>query len=139
MAKETLNNQQLADILPDIKKEFALLTSTSFSDYEDKLNKATSKSIEALEGIIEDGTLAMDPEQLVRATDVLTRAKVSIVDAKRKLLETLMKGEVMMKALEPPKDSKNSSVLEDYLQRQSKLEIESNVNSIFSDIEKSGN
>lgn len=131
------NNETLRNILPDIKKEFDILSSTSFQEYEDKLGKATSKAVDALQDIIDDGTLALDPEQLVRAVDTLTKAKVNIVDSKRKLLETLIKGEVMMKALDPPKkETETSSVLDDYLKRQQNIEMTSNVNSIFADIEK---
>lgn len=135
MAKEVLDNKKLAEMLPDLQKEFSLLSSTSFVEYEDKLSKATAQAIDALQDIITDGTLAMDPEQLVKATDVLTKAKVSIVDSKRKLMETLIKGQVMIKALEPPKESGNSSVLEDYLARQRNIAMESQVDSIFADID----
>lgn len=135
MAKEILDNKKLAEMLPDLQKEFSLLSSTSFTEYEDKLSKATAQAIDALQNIIIDGTLAMDPEQLVKAVDVLSKAKVSIVDSKRKLMETLIKGQVMIKALEPPKESGNSSVLEDYLARQRNIAMESQVDSIFADID----
>lgn len=135
MNKEIIENDKLKSILPDIRKEFDILQSNSFVEYEDKLTKATGKAIDALQSIISDGTLAMDPEQLVRAVDVLAKAKTGIVDSKRRLLETLIKGEVMMKALEPPKQS-GGNVLDEYIARQKNISMESNVNSIFSDIEK---
>jgi len=132
-----ISNEELKSILPDIRKEFSVLTSDSFSEYEGKLGKAAAKSIDALQALIDDGTLSMDPEQLVKAVEVLTKSKTSIVDSKRRLIETLIKGEVMMRALEPPKDVKSNSVLEDYLLKQKKIEAVSDVNSIFSDIQKS--
>ena len=137
MAKEVINNERLSKILPDIKKEFDILSSESFEKYEEKLRTATTKAISALQSIIEDGTLALDPEQLVQAVKTLTKANVDIVDSKRRLMETLIKGEVMMKALEPPKDLNNNSVFQEYIERQKKLQIGANANSIFSDIEKS--
>ncbi len=133
--KEVLDNQKLSEVLPNVREQFAALTSTSFIDYEEKLGKATAKAIDALQSIIDDGTLQMDPEQMVAAVKTLTKAKTDIVDSKRKLLETLVKGEVMMKALEPPKESGNSSVLEDYLARQRNITMTSQVNSIFADID----
>ena len=137
MAKEVINNERLSKILPDIKKEFDILSSESFEKYEEKLRTATTKAISALQSIIEDGTLALDPEQLVQAVKTLTKANVDIVDSKRRLMETLIKGEVMMKALEPPKDLNKNSVFQEYIERQKKLQIGANANSIFSDIEKS--
>lgn len=131
------NNEELSKVLPNIRKEFEVLASMSFQEYEERLEKVTNKAVSALENIIDDGTLASDPEQLVKAVDVLTKAKTTMFDSKRRLLETLIKGEVMVRALEPPKSVGNSSVLDDYLARQKNIEMTANVNSVFSDIEKS--
>lgn len=134
------DNQTLGKILPTIKEGFDILSSTSFKEYETKLDKVTGKAISTLENIIDDGTLQLDPEQLVRAVDALTKAKMGIVDSRRKLLETLIKGEVMMKALEPPKDKNNSNALDEYFAKQKELTSGTlaNVNSVFMDIDKSG-
>ena len=94
--------------------------------------------MDALERIIDDGSLELDPEQLVKAVDTLSKAKIGIVDSKRKIAETLIKGEVMLKALEPPKERNNNDALNEYLMRQKNIEMESNVNSIFYDIDKQG-
>ena len=136
---EKEDNQQLAKLLPEIRKGFDILSSTSFQAFEDSLDKVTNKAIGNLESIIDDGSLALDPEQLVRAVDTLTRAKIGIADSRRKMLETLIKGEVMMKALEPPKDDKNkNSVLDEYFSKQQKkVSTVAGVNSVFEDIEKS--
>lgn len=131
------NNEELSKVLPNIRKEFEVLASMSFQEYEERLEKVTNKAVSALENIIDDGTLASDPEQLVKAVDVLTKAKTTMFDSKRRLLETLIKGEVMVRALEPPKNVGNNSVLDDYLARQKNIEMTANVNSVFSDIEKS--
>jgi len=131
------NNDELRKILPNIRKEFDILSSSSFQEYEKRLETVTNKAVDSLEGIIDDGTLAMDPEQLVRAVDVLTKAKINMFDSKRKLLETLVKGEIMIKALEAPKDTGNSSVLEEYITKQKNITMASQVNSVFADIEKS--
>jgi len=131
------NNDELRKILPNIRKEFDILSSSSFQEYEKRLETVTNKAVDSLEGIIDDGTLAMDPELLVRAVDVLTKAKINMFDSKRKLLETLVKGEIMIKALEAPKDTGNSSVLEEYITKQKNITMASQVNSVFADIEKS--
>ena len=132
------DNESLAKILPTIKEGFDILSSTSFKEYEGKLDKVTGKAISSLEGIIDDGSLAMDPEQLVRAVDALTKAKMGIVDSRRKLLETLIKGEVMLKALEPPKDKSGNSALDEFLAKQKNLNLANlaNANSVFVDIDK---
>jgi hypothetical protein len=95
------------------------MESKEFTDYESKLDDATTNAINALNGIITDGTLAMDPEQMVAAVKVLTKAKTDIIESKRKLLDTCIRGEVMIKALEQDKnkDKDNNSVLLEYLQK----------------------
>lgn len=135
--KET--NEELALLLPDIKKAFDIMSSKDFEEYEKKLDKTTDKAMDALQSIIDDGSLQLDPEQLVRAVDALSKAKMSVIDSRRRLLETMIKGQVMMKALEPPKDRRNNSALDDFLSKQKNLAAAANVNSVFMDIEKSGN
>ena len=55
---------------------------------------------------------------MVAAVKTLTKAKTDIIESKRKLFDTCIKGEVMIKALEQkPKDDKTPSALLDYLQR----------------------
>lgn len=111
------NAKDLETMLPDYVKELNYLHSDSFTEFERKLDQATMKAMTALEGIIDDGTLALDPEQLVRAVQVLTTSKKETMDGKRKLLETVIKGQVMMKALEPKNDS-GTSLLADYMEKQ---------------------
>lgn len=111
------NAKDLETMLPDYVKELNYLHSDSFTEFERKLDQATMKAMTALEGIIDDGILALDPEQLVRAIQVLTTSKKEIMDGKRKLLETVIKGQVMMKALEPKNDS-GTSLLADYMEKQ---------------------
>ena len=110
-----IDNNELAAILPDLRKELNVFNSAHFKNYEELLTKATAKSISELERIIDDGSLALDPEQLVGAVKVLTRAQMDVMDSKRKLFETVVKGEVMMKAIEPPKKDENTSALADYI------------------------
>ena len=111
-----MNNSELESMLPDVRGMMKALDNGKFSDYEDRLTKAADKAISALESIMDDGTLTLDPEQTVRAVQVLTKAKMDILDARRKLMDTCIKGEVLIKSLEQPKDT-NSSVLLDYLQK----------------------
>lgn len=131
------NNDELSKMLPELRKAFEIFNSESFVDFENKLDKTLNKSICSLHEIIEDGTLAMDPEQLVKATDVLGKTKINLMDSKRKLLETLLKGEMMVKALEPPKKESGNSVLEDYFEKNKQIASDATVSSIFSDIAKS--
>ena len=133
---DKIDGKELENMLPDFKKELDYLHSKSFTEYEDKLNEATGNSIDALNEIIEDQTLKMDPEQLVNAVKVLTSAKKDIMEGKRRLLETVIRGEAMMKALEQntKKDSGGSNLLEDYLQKQQS--IDNGNNSIFQQVDK---
>ena len=110
-------------------------------DYESKLGKATGKAINALEEIIDNQTLAMDPEQLVRAVQVLTKAKSDVLESKRRLYDTCIKGEVMIKALEQDKnkDKKDSSVLLEYLEKsglKNQIESSNSSASVFENIAK---
>lgn len=119
MNEKTLTNKELESMLPDVRTMLHALDDKNFTDYEKKLEEATGKAIDALSGIIEDGTLALDPEQLVAAVKVLTNAKKDIIESRRKLMETCVRGEVMIRALEqqPDKGKDNSSVLLEYLER----------------------
>lgn len=135
MKDTDLNNEQLKDKLPDLKRELDLFNTSSFQEYETKLDRVTAKTIAALEGIVDDGSLAMDPEQLVKSVQVLTKAKIDIYETRRRLVETVVRGEVMMKALEPVKKegSTSNSVLDDYLNKTKK--ISGATTSVFTHIE----
>lgn len=135
MKDTDLNNEQLKDKLPDLKRELDLFNTSSFQEYETKLDRVTAKAMAALEGIVDDGSLAMDPEQLVKSVQVLTKAKTDIYETRRRLVETVVRGEVMMKALEPVKKegSTSNSVLDDYLNKTKK--ISGSTTSVFTHIE----
>ena len=136
--QKPMNNDELKNVLPDLQKEFDVLNSDSFQEYEEKLTIATNKAIKSLENIIDDGTLALDPEQLVNAVKTLTKAKSDIMDSRRKLTETLIKGQVMLKALQPPKNENQDNVLLEYL-KANNLDTEiadTSSNSIFGEVEK---
>ena len=117
--QKEMTNKELESVLPDVRNILhKMMDSGSFSDYENTLDDVTNKAIGELKRIIENQTLALDPEQMVAAVKVLTKAKIDIIESKRKLLDTCIKGEVMIKALEQPKDNKNeNSVLLEYLER----------------------
>ena len=136
--QKPMNNDELKNVLPDLQKEFDVLNSDSFQEYEEKLTIATNKAIKSLENIIDDGTLALDPEQLVNAVKALTKAKSDIMDSRRKLTETLIKGQVMLKALQPPKNENQDNVLLEYLEANNlNTEIADTAsNSIFGEVEK---
>ena len=111
-----MTNSDLQSMMPDVRNMMKALDSGEFSEYEKKLYNATNKAIDALEEIIDDNTLKLDPEQTVRAVQVLTKSRIDLLDARRKLAETCIKGEVLIKSLEQPKDQ-SSSVLLEYLQK----------------------
>ena len=136
-----MDNKELESILPSVHTMLDALNDQDFKDYESKLGKATGKAINALEEIIDNQTLAMDPEQLVRAVQVLTKAKSDILESKRRLYDTCIKGEVMIKALEQDKnkDKKESSVLLNYLNKaglNNQTEASNATSSVFEDIAK---
>ena len=114
-----MNNNELQSILPDVRNMMHSLDNGEFSNYEKKLTQATDKAIAALEDIIDDGTLKLDPEQTVRAVQVLTKSKTDIIEARRRLLDTCIKGEVLIKSLDMDKNGKDKtpSALLDYLER----------------------
>lgn len=109
--------KELESILPDIRNALNSLQTGEFTDYENKLTRATSKAMNTLEQIIDDGTLGLDPEQTINAVSVLTKAKKDIFESKRKLLETCIKGEVMIRALEQPKGGNENSALLEYIEK----------------------
>ena len=136
-----MDNKELESILPSVHTMLDALNDQDFKDYESKLGKATGKAINALEEIIDNQTLAMDPEQLVRAVQVLTKAKSDILESKRRLYDTCIKGEVMIKALEQDKnkDKKDSSVLLEYLEKsglKNQIESSNSSASVFENIAK---
>lgn len=136
-----MDNKELESILPSVHTMLNALNDQDFKDYESKLGKATGKAINALEEIIDNQTLAMDPEQLVRAVQVLTKAKSDILESKRRLYDTCIKGEVMIKALEQDKskDKKESSVLLEYLEKsglKNQIESSNGSASVFENIAK---
>ena len=134
MAQKTteMTNDELKDVLPVVSNILKdVINSKEIHTYEDNLNDATEKAIGALKDIIEDGTLKLDPEQLVNAVKTLTKAKTDMIESKRKLIDTYMRGEVMIKALEQDKNGKGNnanSVLLEYLEK----------NGLNKDIDKTG-
>ena len=120
--KQITNNEKLSEILPMLREQFDFINSDSVKKYEEKLSNTTDKALDELSRIIEDGSLALDPEQLVAAVKVLSKAKSDITENKRKLIETLLRGEVMIKALEQPDKNKgnggDTNALLDYLEKQ---------------------
>lgn len=111
------STKELQSILPDIRTMLGALQTKEFNDYESKLNDATAKAIDTLNQIIADGTLALDPEQTINAVKTLTQAKRDILESKRRLLDTCIRGEVMIRSLEQPKNSDESSILLDYIRK----------------------
>ena len=110
-----ISPKELERRLPDFKEELDYLKSKNFTDFEDKLSEATNKAMDTLCDMIDNGTLALDPEQAINAVKVLATARKDLMESRRKLLETVIRGEVMMKALEPPSGKKELSPLQEYM------------------------
>lgn len=135
--QQITNNEKLSEILPMLRQQFDFINSPVSKEYEEKLSKVTGESLSELERIISDGTLALDPEQLVNAVKVLTAAKKDITESKRKLLETLLRGEIMMKAIDTPKNQKDdgkTNALIDYMKRQNLDKPQTTSTSIFEQV-----
>ena len=135
--QQITNNEKLSEILPMLRQQFDFINSPVSKEYEEKLSKVTGESLSELERIISDGTLALDPEQLVNAVKVLTAAKKDITESKRKLLETLLRGEIMMKAIDAPKNQKDdgkTNALIDYMKRQNLDKPQATSTSIFEQV-----
>lgn len=135
--QQITNNEKLSEILPMLRQQFDFINSPVSKEYEEKLSKVTGESLSELERIISDGTLALDPEQLVNAVKVLTAAKKDITESKRKLLETLLRGEIMMKAIDTPKNQKDdgkTNALIDYMKRQNLDKSQTTSTSIFEQV-----
>ncbi len=112
---EITNNEKLSEILPMLREQFDFINSSSVRAYEDKLAKTTDKALNELERIIDDQTLALDPEQLINAVKVLTTSRKDLAESKRRLIDTLLRGEVMIKSIEGPKKTNEDNVLIEYL------------------------
>jgi len=108
-------DRQIFETLPALQKEIDQFQNESFSVYTKKLDEATNKALQSLTEIIEDGTLSLDPEQLVAAVKVLTTAKREISDSKRRLIETAIRGQAMMMALDDKGGDKKESLLDKYI------------------------
>lgn len=134
MTKDVDSLKTMEKMLPEFRKELDYLNSDSFREYEKKLGDVTTSALDSLDEIIKDDTLKMDPEQLVNAVRVMTTARKDIMESKRRLLETVIKGEVMMKAVGNDKKNDNGeSLLVNYM----KNNIENNAkSSIFQQIEE---
>lgn len=131
------NNEKLSEILPMLREQFDFINSSSVKEYEEKLSKTTDKALGELSRIIEDGSLALDPEQLIAAVKVLSKAKSDISENKRRLIETLLRGEIMVKALEPKKGNNDNSALLEYMKRQGINDnVDNGNNSIFQQVNK---
>lgn len=133
--KKITDNEKLSEILPMLREQYDFINSPSVKDYEDKLSKTTEKALRALEEIIDDETLKLDPEQLVRAVQVLTKSKADLTEGKRRLIETLLRGEVMLKAIEPKKkDDGSTNALLEYMERQGVADKARETTSIFQQV-----
>lgn len=102
------------DILPKIKNQLDILNSTSFAEYEKRLEEVSAKAINELENQIANGAFVGNEDELVKAVDVLSKARIQVFETKRKLLETLMKSEIMNKAIEETVNIERKSVFDDY-------------------------
>lgn len=135
MSDTPTDNQTLKDMLPDLAKQLQIISDDDNRAFETKLQKAANKAIAELERIIDDESLALDPEQLVKATQVLTKGLIDIRDSRRRLIETIVKCQVMVKAIEPPKGGNtDTNLLQDYLKANALTQNDASGGSVFAQI-----
>ena len=115
-----MTNDKMESILPSLKKLAESIDSGNVSQYEKDIEETAQKAIDMLSEMIDEEIFKMDPEQAVAAVKVLTKARIDVFESRRKLAETIIKGEAMMKALElqeKEKNGKGNSALLDYLEK----------------------
>ena len=115
-----MTNDKMESILPSLKKLAESIDSGNVSQYEKDIEETAQKAIDMLSEMIDEEIFKMDPEQAVAAVKVLTKARIDVFESRRKLVETIIKGEAMMKALElqeKEKNGKGNSALLDYLEK----------------------
>ena len=115
-----MTNDKMESILPSLKKLAESIDSGNVSQYEKDIEETAQKAIDMLSEMIDEEIFKMDPEQAVVAVKVLTKARIDVFESRRKLAETIIKGEAMMKALElqeKEKNGKGNSALLDYLEK----------------------
>ena len=115
-----MTNDKMESILPSLKKLAESIDSGNVSQYEKDIEETAQKAVDMLSEMIDEEIFKMDPEQAVAAVKVLTKARIDVFESRRKLVETIIKGEAMMKALElqeKEKNGKGNSALLDYLEK----------------------
>lgn len=115
-----MTNDKMESILPSLKKLAESIDSGNVSQYEKDIEETAQKAVDMLSEMIDEEIFKMDPEQAVVAVKVLTKARIDVFESRRKLVETIIKGEAMMKALElqeKEKNGKGNSALLDYLEK----------------------
>ena len=115
-----MTNDKMESILPSLKKLAESIDSGNVSQYEKDIEETAQKAVDMLSEMIDEEIFKMDPEQAVAAVKVLTKARIDVFESRRKLAETIIKGEAMMKALElqeKEKNGKGNSALLDYLEK----------------------
>lgn len=129
--------KRILEELPALQNELAMLQSETFLKYQERLDIATTKALDALTTLLDDGTLLLDPESLVQAVKTMTTAKKDLAETKRKLIETTIRGQIMLTALDDKDPVKRESILDTYIATKSstpRLE-DSQGNSMFPPIE----
>lgn len=81
--------------IPDLIKELTVMTNESMTEYEERINRCLDKTSKAFEAMVDTGVLATDPQTMVEAMKVLTKAKIDIADNKRRIIDTAMRGFAM--------------------------------------------
>ena len=132
--KTPTDNQVLQNLLPDLAKQLQIISDDANRAFEDKLQHTANKALDELDTIINNGDLALDPEQLVKATQVLTKGIIDIRDSRRRLIETIVKCQVMAKAVESPKDKDNDNLLQEYLKANALTSPDVSGGSVFAQI-----
>lgn len=123
-------------MLPVLTQEWEKMNSDSIVKYQEKLEEGCKKAVDMLTGLIDSGSLELDLEQAVQGFKVMTDAQRMLMDSKRKLAETMVKSAIMIEALNPPKETKPVSLLQNYIESNPQAIANSTSSSIFTDIDR---
>lgn len=110
-----MTDEESMEKLPDLIKQLTLVNSESFNEYEKRIDKCLEKTMKGFEDMVDSGILSTDPQAMVEAVSVLTKAKNSISESKRRMIETTMRGLALNKAV---KGDKPMTALDKWTEKQ---------------------
>lgn len=123
-------------MFPLLVQEWERMNSGTLLKYQLKLEEGCEKAVKMLTDLIDSDQLSLDLEQAVAGFKAMTEAQARLLDSKRKLAETMLKGALMVEALKPPKETKTVSLLDNYVGQYPARIGSERSSSIFTDIDR---